>query len=380
MQKMLSIVIPTKNRYNTLMPVLDVLCSNFSDADVEIIVEDNSDDNSLFIKYLSNINSNHILYHHNIKKVSIVENAESALKRASATYVLFIGDDDIVSPHIISFLRKLKEENSEIEAISYPAGYYWWDSVRFKKETPFYSACALWYPSETDLKIHMQNTLEELDFALYQGGTAIFNLPRLYHGIVKNSVLDMIRTRAGKLINGASPDMALSVALSLTITEHAYVNFPLTVYGASKNSGGGLTAENKHYGRIEDQKHLPKDSIENWSSNLPRIWSENIVYAQSIIEVLRAFNSTKKINFSAFYATLLVNEVHLYSETIPYALSFFKSNKSDVVNFIIFLFKKTCGRIKREFNKRYFGMPFKLYRCNSIFDCNNILKNQDIIP
>lgn len=48
---LLSVVIPTKNRYETLIPLIRVL-AKWDDADLEIVIEDNSDDNNEFISFL----------------------------------------------------------------------------------------------------------------------------------------------------------------------------------------------------------------------------------------------------------------------------------------------------------------------------------------
>ena len=51
---LLSIVIPTKNRYDYLCILIKSLLKNQSD-EFEIIIQDNSDDNTLFIEFLNKI-------------------------------------------------------------------------------------------------------------------------------------------------------------------------------------------------------------------------------------------------------------------------------------------------------------------------------------
>ena len=58
---LLSIIIPTKNRYNYLLPCLETL-KLFDEKEVEIVVHDNSDDNKLIIDYLNNNHFSNLKY------------------------------------------------------------------------------------------------------------------------------------------------------------------------------------------------------------------------------------------------------------------------------------------------------------------------------
>ena len=62
-KNLLSIIIPTKNRYSTLLPVLDSIIDNLSNEyEYEVIIQDNSDDNKPCIDYLSNKNASKLKY------------------------------------------------------------------------------------------------------------------------------------------------------------------------------------------------------------------------------------------------------------------------------------------------------------------------------
>jgi len=57
-----------------------------------------------------------------------------------------------------------------------------------------------------------------------------------------NGTLKAIERASGTLLPGSSPDMAYSVALSLVMPNFVSVPYPLTVFGASRASGGGRAA------------------------------------------------------------------------------------------------------------------------------------------
>lgn len=356
---LLSVVIPTKNRYETLLPTIAAILSNIHDPRIEVVIQDNSDDPTSAQAYFSAHTDPRISYKCVAGLLSVVDNTEAALERARGEYVTFIGDDDFVSPDILEFVQDFSKRG--ILAAIYPPAFYWWKSVKFSVPTRFHQPGAFWYPSHTSRNEHTINTAQELTRVLKQGAVGLFDLPRIYHGIVHRSVLSKIKAKSGRFVNGASPDMALAIAVSLVIDSHVKVNTPLTVYGASKNSGGGFTAAKNHFGKIADQPHLPQSTKDNWNKNLPPIWSEFTIYPQTAMEVMNAFGHADTLNYAAFYATMMIYEPHLLRAAGPIAVRFFRQNPQRIFAFLAIAGKKVLGRLRREFRSRVLGLPFQLY-------------------
>ena len=257
---LLSIVIPTKNRYNTLIPVINLIIKSIPSLDYEIIIQDNSVANSQPEELSQVINNSRVRYFYNPIPVSVSENTNKALENAKGEYVCFIGDDDIVIPAIIDEVRKLKKDGGE--CLIYPPCYYWWDTVQFVNKDRFKKNQALWLPAVS--RRRLLNSSSELQRVLSNGGVSYYQLPRLYHGIVRK-VLDRIYKRSFTYVIGASPDMSLAVSIAMEVETYSLIDFPLTVFGSSRGSGGGLTAERKHHGAIEEQEFLPKSNqIKSW--------------------------------------------------------------------------------------------------------------------
>lgn len=364
---LLSIVIPTKNRYETLFPTLEAILGNINDSRIEVVVQDNSDDPALASLYFSAHPDTRIRYSHKSGLLSIVENTEAALARASGEYVTFIGDDDFVSPEIVEFVQDFSDRG--IVAVIYPPAYYWWKSVKFSVPTRFHQPGAFWYPLSASRGEYTIATAQELSHVLEQGAVSLFDMPRVYHGIVHRSVLHSIKAKSGRFVNGASPDMALAVAASLVIDSHVKLNMPLTVYGASKNSGGGWTASKTHFGKISEQSHLPQWTKDHWNENLPPIWSEHTIYPQTAMEVMSALGQTSALNFPAFYASMMINEPHLRGFVMPFAVRFLRRHPQHLFLFLAISTKKVLGRMLRYFRSRVSGLPFKLSFFDSPDEC-----------
>jgi glycosyltransferase involved in cell wall biosynthesis len=361
---LLSIIIPTKDRYECLIPVIAALVKYIKSDDIEFILQDNSGNNIDIKKYLNNLNDTRVKYFYKKKPLSIVDNTICAIQNAKGKYLVFIGDDDLVSPYIYEFVSYLEEK--DIDCLVYNPAYYWWNSIEFVKENYFFRKCALWLPSKQSLFFEKRNSCDELELLLASGGGVFQRLPKFYHGIVKREVLDKIKTKTGTYLPGSSPDIAFSTSLTFVIKEYFYVNYPLSVFGASKNSGGGWTASNKHYGKIEDQKHLPKNLIHSWNKYIPRIWSEKTIYAQTVTEILKIFKSNRQFNFISFYGTMLAYEPFLVNYLMPSVRLYCGLNIFKYCSFGYIFIAKKFGIFYRNF--RYFSksLNYKVIEVNDV--------------
>ncbi|MDM8338447.1 glycosyltransferase family 2 protein, partial [Mediterranea massiliensis] len=313
MKPLLSIIIPTKDRYNTLGCVVNGLLPYLSDL-TEIVIQDNSVDNSPYFDL--GITSNRVSYFYNNESLPISENTIQAIEHAKGEYLLFIGDDDFVSPRIEEIAKAVNDK--AVDCLIYDAGYYWWDSVKFARSDYYNDNDLLLIKSGIlSMDIRFLDSKVQLQKVLDRGAIDYNGLPRFYHGIVKRNILDQLKKKCGTYLIGSCPDMSFAISLSLLLDKFAYMNYPVTVFGASKGSGGGLTASKKHFSKIEDATFLRSDIIDKWDNNIPLIWSQKTIYPQTTHEVLLAFRSDYKINYKAFYASMLFYEPYLITYLWP---------------------------------------------------------------
>lgn len=353
---LLSILIPTKNRYETLVPVVIRIAASIGDPRLEIVICDNSTQCSDQVDALIATDPR-ITYHYFPDDVSIVDNTERGIDLCHGQYICFIGDDDLVSPHIMAVTDWLKD--SDEDCLVYPPARWWWQSVRFAKETRSQRPGIFWLPKARDGTVRRLDSTNELDRVLARGGVALMNLPRLYHGIVSRHAVGRIRQRFGRYVPGASPDMALCVALALTNESYLAIDYPVTVFGASRNSGGGWTAARQHHGRIEDQKHLPRDILDRWDPRLPRIWSEQIIYPQTIHEVLSYAGVDNTLSITTLYGSLMAYEPHILRHLLPILVRHGRNHPTDIGAIMYKTMVKLAGRLRVTVRgKTGVGMPF----------------------
>jgi glycosyltransferase involved in cell wall biosynthesis len=300
----LSIIIPTKNRYATLLPLLDVLCS-FNSNNFEIVIQDNSDSNEEIVNYFDNNKDIRLKYFYCEDKMSIIDNSDLAVNHSTGEYVCFIGDDDGVMPYVVDLVAWMKR--NDIKALkAFKPSYYWPDQ---KSNYLSNDTSGILKYEGFNYSIKKINTKEAFDFTLQKGGTSMKMLPCLYHGIVEREVLDAIFNKCNTYFPGPSPDMANGVALTKFINEYTYVDFPVVISGKSTKSGGGLGVLHKHISKIEERQHLPINTAKDWTDKIPKFWTGPTIWAESVhkaIENCDIATGKNKFNYPYLYASLYV--------------------------------------------------------------------------
>lgn len=305
MKPELSILIPTKDRYNCLIPVIKDLESDFKDYNIEIVVQDNTLNNEEFVRFLNCNEVKFVKYFHVESEISMSENCNLSVKNSTGEYSILIGDDDYVFPTILNCIKWMKENN--IEVLNNSFSVYQWNGVETK-------TILRYIPGETYiLQKGLKKTYNILEtksvlkkIIRTGGGMGPQDLPRLYHGVVKKSVLQKVYDTCGTYFPGPSPDMAVATALACHLERHAHFNSVFSVAGASKTSNTGLSTVKKNVGKLEDIKFLDRDYIQQWDSRIPKVWAVSTIWPQSMIQSLKdCKQSSENINLAYYYALLL---------------------------------------------------------------------------
>ncbi len=313
---LLSIVVPTKNRYPYLFKLMEVIDS-FRSNDIELVIQDNNEDNSVILDYFAkNGKKDYIVYDWHRESLPIYKNSDLAVRNSSGEYVCYIGDDDGVSKFIIDCCKWMKE--NRIDAV-FPRGYYYyWPDAHISDR---YKGSIKW--SELDTKMTIHDSQKELSQLLSEGITTDGTLPRLYHGIVKRSALDLVWDKCGSYFPGASPDISNGVALTFVVDKFATIQFPICYSGASKHLGGGAVAM-KHQGTTDFKRlpFLPENIEEIWYEKVPKVWTAPTIYCESAIEAMRNIGHEELIETIDFEKLYVYFVAHFsYFKSLAYKLT-----------------------------------------------------------
>lgn len=377
--KLLSVLIPTKDRYRTLIPVLTGLINDFKDANIEFIVQDNTLDNNEIVKYLSLLNSNKIKYFHTSNSLSQSENCNYSVKNSNGQYLILIGDDDYVMPSIIEAIIWM--ENNSVECLNYNIASYLWNDISFKYKTSISKGGTLLLNKPLMKTFTLLDPKIELNKVIESGGTDYADLPRLYHGIVKRVVLDRVYKKCKTYFPGLSPDMASSTAIAIFAKVFYKYNFPLSISGKSSFSAAGKGVNHTHVGNLDKMDFLDKSLLKKWNIKIPYFWSGDTIYAQSIHHALNICGGVEsKINYNRLYAHLLVFERKSILTKMNPITNTIKNNYTNlfIILFWYFIFFKN-RLLNYLFRKIY---PNKFYSIHNGIDqitrCVKIIENKKI--
>lgn len=93
----LSIIVPTKNRYGTLFPVINALIRHIKESELEIIIQDNSDDNGPALEFMSQLNDGRVKYFYIPHSLPISDNTELAMDNGHTRTNVVMGIGTIIS-------------------------------------------------------------------------------------------------------------------------------------------------------------------------------------------------------------------------------------------------------------------------------------------
>lgn len=320
MNPLISIVVPTKNRYVYLENFVSSFIA-FESTEIELIIQDNSDIQSIeFLSFLKKIDDIRIKYFYRNDWLSVVENCDLGIDAAFGEYVCMLGDDDGMLFKVSLDVVRYSIKNKYDAVIVNKAEYYWPDTSHAVWKDLL--AGNLFYKkySFQAKRISIENEL--LDVLKEGAASSLRLLPRVYHGFVKKEALDKLKSISGSYFPGPSPDMANAIGLSRVVENLVEIDVPAVISGHSKKSTGGMGGEKKHHGRIEDQSFLPKYTSKLWSNKIPKFWSGSTIYAESAKEALLRTNSSSelKLNYSYLWAYCLVFESKYLKKIIPVVL------------------------------------------------------------
>jgi glycosyltransferase involved in cell wall biosynthesis len=371
MSYIVSIIVPTKNRYQYLKYLI-ALIDSFKLDELELVIQDNSDNNGEIVEYLRQFSNENIRYFHTNEKLSMSGNADKAVLNSTGEYVCFIGDDDGICRNIIDCVKWMKTNG--IDTLRTGLTMYTWDdynksifknnlsqTLRFKKTSPQY---------------FFVDPVKELEYCLNIGFQNLANMPLLYTGIVKREILDEVYKIGKTYFPGGSPDISNGVVLCFYSKSHAIINTPIVISGTSLMTGGGILRKKGRTTNLEDVDFISQSVKDNWEPNIPRIWSGRLAWPESGIKALKYVKQEdflKKMNYNYMFASFSFYYKKYFTVAFRFAPSKIKFLLSYIKIFISVFFRVSKNRLQSFFDPDTSHGMIIVRNVKSIIDAENFL-------
>lgn len=353
MKYLLSIIIPTRNRQKYALAAIQQIYKNTDDR-VQIVVQDNSDDDSLKDMIQKNNVSNRVYYNFVDYRIPGVENYGRGIQAARGDYVCCIGDDDGVMRYISEVVEWAKEH--DVDAIKPGTqAIYFWPGVTNVREP------GILHLYNSTSAVHESCPKKNIVSLVKNGGQNYLSmdLVKAYHGIVKRELFDRIYEKTGKYCGGLSPDMYLCTSLSLIVDKLVCLDMPMTIGGVCRQSTSGDSANRINFGPLDSAPHFVGQEY-TWSDKVPVYYCGQTIWADTMMHALDDNEATElreQFGIEAITAYCLA-ERHGYDECI---MDNFKKNHGDINKLKKLIKKRKNDRMVLQI-KKFIIFFMKLFR------------------
>jgi glycosyltransferase involved in cell wall biosynthesis len=304
---LLSVIIPTRERAETLQYTLRTALDQRS-RNFEVIVSDNfSQDNTAQV--VRGFSDARLRLINPGRRLSMSDHWDFALLHAAGDYVMFVGDDDGIIP---GALDKLEATilRSHCLAYCWPRPAYVWPIDGKPARVEFLP------PATKASEVNLENLAR---LAISMGGWRWYLIPCMYHSALARRIPDTIREKTGRVFHATGPDLFMSMAVPVFVKTAINLGYCISVAGRSEKSNSGII------GRPDRREYFDKFIQEYGDYKIhPTLFPEipiglNLTADTFLVAMDKfpEFYGGMKFNYDAMWAFLLRDN----SSTFKYKLS-----------------------------------------------------------
>lgn len=224
---LLSLIIPTRERAQTLVHTLATALDQRS-QEFEVVVSDNASEDDTR-QVVDGAGDPRVRYFNTGRRLSMCDNYEFALENARGDYAVIIGDDDAVLPGRLDALLERLGSLPEPLTHMWPLHVYDWP-----------------IDGQPAVATHVAPQLAEREIDLKDAGRRILGLggwkygmlPSPYHGAVPTRILNALRARTGRVFHSTQPDVFTAMAIPAFADRAINLGRTVTMNGRSPKSNG----------------------------------------------------------------------------------------------------------------------------------------------
>jgi glycosyltransferase involved in cell wall biosynthesis len=286
-----TIIIPTRERSDTLMHTLKTALSQDYD-EFQVIVSDNASEDDTREK-VTLINDPRLKYVNTGQRVSMGENWEFALGHVNKGWITVLGDDDALLPGTLCKVNEIINETGT-KAIRSNGCQYRWPGFHGS----LYGELSTLINNGYEIRDSRQMLQQVLD------GLRNYNeLPMLYNGgFMSLELVKQVKDVTKKFFLSMTPDVYSAIVFSLITDNYIYSNEPLAINGASLHSGGTASFE-------KNKQKRSYDPVE-------KFWNEKNNPFHEDIPLLENGRPVRSIQVIVYEAYLQAEKFHAYKHVL----------------------------------------------------------------
>jgi len=275
-----SIIIPTRNRYETLKyAILTVLIQDYKSF--ELIISDNSDEEYLSrIEVISECLSDvRIKYHRPSTVLSMSDNWEYAVSKSTGEYLIIFGDDDGLVANSLSKIFKIIQK-TKAELINWARIEYSWPD---RLPSQYSNLTIIPYMGKTGVV----NSIDYINRVIHQKADYRY-LPMFYNSAVRRETVELLKKLTGRVFNAWSPDIYTGYAFAHLVKKFITVSYPFSINGVSARSNGAAFLNSDELKQAEYLTLLKESNIK-WPAALPEINTSYIGIIEPFLQLTKHF-------------------------------------------------------------------------------------------
>lgn len=304
MKPFFSIIIPTRNRHETLpFAIQTVLGQDFDDY--ELIISDNCSSFET-AAVVNEFKSKKIKYFRSETPLAMSDSWEFALSKANGEYIIIFGDDDGLIKNTLLFLYKIIKE-TKYSVIRWERVYYSWNNL-----APAIFANQLTIPSVEKSSVYNGKKIIKKIINFKTNDYTV--LPMLYNSAINYKLIKELKEKSGRVFSSITPDIYSGYAFAFLSNYYLSLNVPITINGGSAASSG-IAGGGPSNTISREFKKLIEDSSLNFHPKIPFVRSMPASIIEPFLQLQDALNISEiKINRKKVMNRIL-NRMRVYSES-----------------------------------------------------------------
>lgn len=371
----ISIVIPSRDRHETLPFTLQtILQQNFDDY--EIIVSDNNSSQQTKIE-IDKINSSKIKYVRSNIDLNITNSWEQAVSNANGKYIMGLADNDGIIQGGLLFLVNLIKINNYPKIINMAKNNYNWPCLDDDMRNILFL--------QKNQSFELVDGVETINKVL-NDNKEFYRLPMIYNSIVHHSLIEKMKKKNGRIFNTITPDVYSGFCLAYLNKSFLYLSMPIVIGGNSSKSVGVNHLKNPDGDIIKKEISLFNILVDH-PKQIPFVISGNgrvyeaFTRAKEYVDIKDISIDRKKM------INDILSDIIIYTDDkLKDALHAIYKSCEDDKNLLKYVVKKleetplklsppVRHNIKFGFNNNKLILDAKKFNCKNILDASKLMAN-----